>query len=114
MSLADEIRKLVDLRDAGHLDQEEFERAKARLLNSNTPIVRSDRDTAYESGSGVPRLRRSTRDRWIGGVCGGLGAYTGIESWVWRMLFAVAVCFAGFGLLPYVLLWIFVPLDSQA
>jgi len=114
MSLADEIRKLVELRDAGHLDQDEFERAKAELLNSRTPLVSSDRDATYDSGSRVPRLRRSTRDRWIGGVCGGLGAYTGVESWVWRMLFVLAVCFAGIGLLPYVLLWIFVPLDSEA
>jgi phage shock protein PspC (stress-responsive transcriptional regulator) len=34
---------------------------------------------------------------------------TGVESWVWRLLFAVLFIFAGAGLLVYVLLWIFVP-----
>ena len=57
----------------------------------------------------VGSLRRSVTDRWIGGVCGGLAALTGLDSWIVRLLFTVAVLFGGFGLIPYVLLWIFVP-----
>jgi phage shock protein PspC (stress-responsive transcriptional regulator) len=106
MSVADEIRKLVELRDAGHLDAAEFERAKARVLHA---------ETAVASGlSEVQRLRRSVADRWFGGVCGGLGRYTGTESWLWRLLFTVAFLFAGFGLLPYILLWIFVPIETSS
>ena len=36
---------------------------------------------------------------------------TGLESWVWRLLFATLALFAGTGLVLYVLLWIFVPSD---
>ena len=34
---------------------------------------------------------------------------TGMESWVWRMAFALLFLFWGAGLLLYILLWIFVP-----
>ena len=59
--------------------------------------------------SNVNRLRRSRDDRWLGGVCGGVARLTGMESWVWRMAFALLFLFWGAGLLLYILLWIFVP-----
>lgn len=52
---------------------------------------------------------KSETDRWIGGVCGGLGEHTPVPSWVWRLLFALLVLCFGTGFLLYVLLWIFVP-----
>jgi phage shock protein C len=52
---------------------------------------------------------KSETDRWIGGVCGGLGEHTPVPSWVWRLLFTLLVIFFGTGLLIYILLWIFVP-----
>jgi len=54
---------------------------------------------------------RSRSDRWVGGVCGGIARSTGMDSWVWRLLFAVLFIFAGAGLLVYLLLWMFVPSD---
>ena len=54
-------------------------------------------------------LTKSDSDRWIGGVCGGLGESSPIPSWVWRLLFAVLVLCFGTGFLLYTLLWIFVP-----
>jgi phage shock protein PspC (stress-responsive transcriptional regulator) len=57
----------------------------------------------------INRLRRSGHDRWVAGVCGGLAATTGVESWIWRLLM-VALAFAGgLGVVIYALLWIFVP-----
>ena len=44
-------------------------------------------------------------------MCGGIGRATGVESWVWRLLFTVLFIFAGAGLLLYLLLWVFVPED---
>jgi phage shock protein PspC (stress-responsive transcriptional regulator) len=58
------------------------------------------------------RLSRSTTDRVIGGVCGGLGAHTGLPSWAWRVIFCVSLFYFGVGLLFYVLLWIFIPEGS--
>jgi len=102
MSLADELTKLDELRTRGVLSAEEFERAKAKLLRHDVP---SEQVTAVNS------FRRSLTDRWIGGVCGGLGRSTGIESWVWRLLFALLFFVGGTGLLIYILLWLFVPTE---
>jgi phage shock protein C len=52
---------------------------------------------------------KSRQDRWIGGICGGLGEYTPIPSWTWRLMFALFLFVWGTGLLLYILLWIFVP-----
>jgi phage shock protein C len=103
MTLSDELSKLAELRASGTLTEEEFVRAKERLLNSQHPPVADPAVTAVNS------FRRSRADRILGGVCGGLGRATGVEAWVWRLLFAVLFIFAGAGLLVYLLLWIFVP-----
>jgi len=99
MSLADELVKLDELRTRGVLSAEEFERAKAKLLQPDVP----------PAVAAMNRLRRSTTDRWIAGVCGGLSLATGIDSWVWRLIFAVLLFIGGSGLLVYILLWLFVP-----
>ncbi len=106
MSLADEIERLAAQRDAGRLTDAEFEAAKARLFAQPHATYLPPPD------AGVSTLRRSFTDRWIGGVCGGLAKLTGVESWVYRLLFVIAVLFGGFGLIPYLLLWIFVPSES--
>lgn len=57
----------------------------------------------------LQRLSRSEDDRWIGGVCGGLGQYTPIPSWAWRVIFCLLFFCFGTGFLLYILLWIFMP-----
>jgi phage shock protein C len=113
MSLSDELGKLGELRASGALTEGEFTRAKERLLNAEgtgagvgTGVGPRAEDPAV---SAVNAFRRSRTDRMLGGVCGGMARATGVESWVWRLLFAVLFIFAGAGLLVYVLLWIFVP-----
>ena len=103
MSLADDLAKLDALRAGGALSEDEFQRAKQRLLDG--PTAPPD---AIEA---VNRLRRSASDRWIGGVCGGIARATGVESWIWRLVFTVLLIFGGTGLLVYLLLWIFVPAE---
>jgi phage shock protein C len=103
MALADELSKLAELRAKGDLNEEEFKRAKERLLN--TEATRSNDPLA----SAVNTFRRSRTDRWFGGVCGGIARSTGMEAWMWRLLFTALFICAGAGLLLYVLLWIFVP-----
>ena len=105
MSLADELSRLEEMRTRGVLSDDEFRRAKARLLDdaptSEIPMVEA-----------VNRLRRSRNDRWIAGLCGGLAVVTGVESWIWRLIAAVLALFGGTGVLLYILLWIFVPEES--
>jgi phage shock protein C len=103
MTLAEELSKLAELRANDGLTEEEFKRAKERLLNADQ--TRSSDPIA----SAVNTFRRSRTDRWFGGVCGGIARSTGMEAWIWRLLFAALFICAGAGLLLYVLLWIFVP-----
>jgi phage shock protein C len=60
----------------------------------------------------LQKLTKSDSDKWIGGVCGGLGESSPFPSWAWRLLFvSLLICF-GTGILLYILLWIFVPTKS--
>ena len=58
------------------------------------------------------RLTRS-QDRWIGGVCGGIAEYTGLDAVLVRILFVASLLLPGPQVLLYVLLWFVMP-DSGA
>jgi phage shock protein C len=103
MALGDELSKLAELRANGVLTEQEFARAKERLLGAEQP------HSADPLAAAVNTFRRSRTDRVFGGVCGGLARATGMESWTWRLLFTALFICAGAGLLLYILLWIFVP-----
>jgi phage shock protein C len=107
MSLADELHKLDDLRTRGVLSDAEFQRAKQNLLDAAVQHPASDVPMVVALNS----FRRSSTDKWIGGVCGGLARLTGIESWAWRLILTVLLLLGGTGALIYILLWIFVPAD---
>ncbi len=103
MTLAEELQKLEQLHQNGSLTDSEFTQAKARLLKSPA-----------DAGPGITALnglRRSSTDRWIGGVCGGLASFTGMESWLWRLFFGLTLLAGGIGFFMYLLLWILVPQD---
>jgi phage shock protein PspC (stress-responsive transcriptional regulator) len=53
---------------------------------------------------------RSSRDKKIGGVCAGLADYFDLDPTLVRIVWLLAVFFAGTGLLVYVILWIALPL----
>lgn len=55
------------------------------------------------------RLYRSTTDRMIGGVCGGLGVYLNLDPTIIRLLFILLLFGSEFGFLLYLLLWILIP-----
>ncbi|WP_077032621.1 PspC domain-containing protein [Pelomonas sp. KK5] len=116
MSQADELHKLADLHARGALTDEEYARAKERVLSGGTaPNFTYASGSSGSNGSSSPAmdgmnsLRRSRDDRWLGGVCGGIARVTGMASWIWRLLFTLLVLCAGSGVLLYILLWIFVP-----
>lgn len=104
MSIAEELSKLEALRAAGTLSDDEFQRAKARVLDGGGAPVAPQ----------LNKLRRSRSDRWIGGVCGGIALLTGVDTWIWRLLLTALALFGGTGVLLYILLWIFVPDDGSA
>lgn len=55
------------------------------------------------------KLYRSRKERMIGGVCGGLGDYFGIDPTLVRVMFVLAALFGGPGILAYLILLIIVP-----
>lgn len=61
----------------------------------------------------LQNYKRSSEDSILGGVCGGLGATTEIPSWLWRILVVLLVMFAGVGIIPYILIWLFAPLAQE-
>jgi len=110
MGLADELERLESLLARGVLTRDEFERGKELLLSGKAvppPVIDPT------SSSWFHQIRRSNRDVWLGGVCGGLGELTHVPSWVWRLLFSLTILYAGLGLVVYILLWIFVPDGSD-
>lgn len=106
MTLAQDLESLEQMRSRGALSEAEFLQAKARLLQP-TPAAPLSKVSALNG------FRRSPSDRWLGGVCGGLSTFTGLDAWLWRLAFALMLILGGSGLVLYVLLWVLVPLDDH-
>jgi len=56
------------------------------------------------------KLMRSSRDKKLGGVCAGLADYFDLDPTIVRVVWLLAIFFAGTGLLVYLILWIVLPL----
>jgi phage shock protein PspC (stress-responsive transcriptional regulator) len=73
--------------------------------------------TGHEPGHGwntehlkdYRRMRRSTTDRKVAGVAGGLGRHIDVDPTVLRVLFVVLSFFGGAGILLYGAMWLVVP-----
>lgn len=63
-----------------------------------------------DSAAGVPhrQLLRSSTNKVLGGVCGGLAEYTNTDPLLWRVGF-VALALMGAGILVYPVLWLLMP-----
>jgi len=57
-------------------------------------------------------LRRPREDRLVAGVAAGLGARTGIDVTVVRIVFVVAALLGGFGVAAYVVAWLLMPAEG--
>jgi phage shock protein PspC (stress-responsive transcriptional regulator) len=91
-------------------------------MNDDTPPINNPEPPDHEEPTaatevqpeaGPQRLTRSTSDRVIAGVAGGLGRYFGIDPVMFRIGFAVSLLFGGIGAIAYGLLWLFVPTDGE-
>jgi phage shock protein PspC (stress-responsive transcriptional regulator) len=110
MSVSEELGKLGELHERGLLSAEEFAAAKAKVLADGAPGSRRE---PVPGVAAINALRRSTDDRWVAGVCGGLARSIGVESWILRLGFVLLSMFAGTGVLAYALMWLFVPEDAS-
>jgi phage shock protein C len=56
-----------------------------------------------------PALRRSRRDRVIGGVCGGIARYLDVDPVLLRVAAVALALSGGVGVLAYVVAWVVLP-----
>jgi phage shock protein PspC (stress-responsive transcriptional regulator) len=61
----------------------------------------------------IKRLMRTSGDKVIGGVCGGIAKFTNIDPTLLRLLTMFLILFGGLSLWIYIILWILLPLDSK-
>ena len=59
------------------------------------------------------KLLRSRSDRWVAGICGGIGDYFDVDPSLVRLIYLLLTFFsAGFpGLMIYLVLWLVMPKD---
>lgn len=58
------------------------------------------------------RLYRSTKDKIIAGLCGGIANYFNIDPVIIRLIMVVLFFISGWGILAYIIGWIIVPKES--
>ena len=51
----------------------------------------------------------SSTNKMLGGVCGGVAAYFGVDATIVRVVFALLAICGSLGVWAYILLWIFAP-----
>ena len=68
---------------------------------------------SYPTSAQSRLLRRSTDDKVLGGVCGGIARYLGVDAVLIRLLAVVlAIVGGGTGLIAYLIAWIVIPKDQ--
>ncbi|NIO21342.1 MAG: PspC domain-containing protein [Candidatus Aenigmarchaeota archaeon] len=63
---------------------------------------------------GIHRLYRSGRDRLLGGVCGGIAEYLGVDPVIVRLVWiAGTLLLWGFGIVLYIICWVIIPRNPR-
>ncbi|MBQ6164204.1 MAG: PspC domain-containing protein [Clostridia bacterium] len=57
----------------------------------------------------MKKLYRSETDKKIAGVCGGIAEYLNVDSTIVRLIWVLAVLFAGTGVLAYIICALIIP-----
>ena len=60
------------------------------------------------------KLRKSSNNRVLCGVCAGIAEYLGIDPVIIRLLFAVLTCISGLGIIAYIIAIVVIPEDGSA
>lgn len=63
--------------------------------------------------SDIRRLYRSGKDRILGGVCGGIAEYLGVDPVIIRLLWIVGTLAWGAGIILYIIFWIVIPRNPK-
>jgi phage shock protein PspC (stress-responsive transcriptional regulator) len=92
-------------------DFEAMDDSNKQNANTNTGQQQQYGNT-QSSASGYKRLYRDENNKVVGGVCAGLANYFNVDIVVVRIIFIVLFFSFGFGLLPYLIMWVAVPSSS--
>lgn len=55
------------------------------------------------------KLYRSTTDKMVAGICGGIAEYFDIDSTIIRLIWILLFIGAGSGIIAYIICWIVIP-----
>jgi phage shock protein C len=80
--------------------------AKRKATKTARRVVRKNQ-------SPVKRLYRSGNERILGGVCGGIGEYFGVDPTLIRLLWVLFSLAYGMGILLYIIVWVIVPRNPR-
>ncbi|MCW2749754.1 MAG: PspC protein [Aeromicrobium sp.] len=62
----------------------------------------------------MKKLTRNRDDKWLGGVCGGIADYTGLDANLIRLIVAVATLLgAGSLIVAYLIAWLLMPAQPR-
>jgi phage shock protein PspC (stress-responsive transcriptional regulator) len=61
----------------------------------------------------APQLRRSSEDKMLAGVAGGIACYLNTDVTLVRVIIAALVLFTGAGAALYVAAWLLIPEDGE-
>ena len=78
-------------------------------LEDGDEIFEEEPQRRHHHSNGRRRLYRDPDSHVIGGVCGGVGEYFGIDPVIVRIIFVVFFLAWGAGFLVYILLWLVLP-----
>jgi phage shock protein PspC (stress-responsive transcriptional regulator) len=81
---------------------------------ADTGDAPDDQRSFHDSYSSGKKLYRDPENSVIGGVCGGLSAYFGMDSVIFRLLFVIFFFAGGASILVYIILWIVLPKAETA
>lgn len=71
-------------------------------------------ETIEPAAPGAPRrVHRSSTNRWMAGVCGGLADYFRVDATLVRLLFVLLTICGGIGIPMYVLAWLIIPQEGE-
>jgi phage shock protein PspC (stress-responsive transcriptional regulator) len=95
------IEQLDALLAEGKISEEDYETLRSAMERNE------EADTTTDHGAAAGPLRRSTRDRVIGGVCGGIAEHLGVDPLLVRISAVLIALFsAGTAIILYVVLYI--------
>lgn len=96
------------IKSMGRPEDFETENETSSAGNSTANSETTTSSIPFQAGR-TKRLFRNENEKVIGGVCSGLANYFGIDVVVVRIIFVILFFSFGFGLLPYLILWVAVP-----